>query len=324
MKLYFAGVSVFLAACIGHSNSNPSVNSVCPPVPKDAIRGEKTGQKAWDKCLEVAEYVYPCNNSAGFRHNACAHVSTPLILDGQVYRGEFPHLAQIGHGTQGNTTWFCTGSLISERWVITAAHCLVKNDREGLYTADQVRLDAVTSTKPEDQYGITNRVLHPEFQRLQIYNDIGLAQLDRDVIFSPFVLPACLHTGNVVIGSRLTLTGWAEGTHGGPFDKSPQKIPTRTMEYEDCSKKFPPSRKAKDGLRNATQICARKGFEFKEACTIEGGSPLLLNNEVVYCTHLIIGIHSIGGSCYLSEEPSIYTRVSAFIPWIESVVWPDN
>jgi len=42
------------------------------------------------------------------------------------------------------------------------------------------------------------------------------------------------------------------------------------------------------------------------------------------CTYSIIGVTSFGKFCAAKNAPGVYTRVSSFVPWIESIVWPDE
>lgn len=114
----------------------------------------------------------------------------------------------------GNVTWGCVGSLISERFVLTAGHCLNqwnKYEKVKVFEIHQllieltfcfyyrtvtvVRLGAINIAVewsigcPED-FNVEEIISHPLYDNNA--NDIALIRLDREVEFNPLQLPACL------------------------------------------------------------------------------------------------------------------------------------
>lgn len=54
----------------------------------------------------------------------CDPIVMPLIVGGlKADRTEFPHMAAIGYGNPSEIEYLCGGSLISEKFIMTAAHC---------------------------------------------------------------------------------------------------------------------------------------------------------------------------------------------------------
>ncbi|XP_077290818.1 modular serine protease-like isoform X2 [Arctopsyche grandis] len=182
--------------------------------PKEAITVNKTGQKAWDKCIDLADSVFPCLpldpnvSTPKIRMDTCRHTGVELILGGTATKpGEFPHMAAVGYKNMSMDVieWICGGSLISEQWVLTTSYCI----RARLIIRRYVRLggEGVSSaSNPEFLFSVIYHEKHPE--AMNFYNDIGLLKLDRKVKFSAKIRPACLHVGNQVNERKAIATGW--------------------------------------------------------------------------------------------------------------------
>jgi secreted trypsin-like serine protease len=58
-------------------------------------------------------------------------------------------------------------------------------------------------------------------------------------------------------------------------------------------------------------------------CIFQGdsGGPLQITKPDNQCIYYIIGVTSFGTGCGDKKFPGIYTRVSSYIDWIESIVW---
>jgi secreted trypsin-like serine protease len=52
----------------------------------------------------------------------------------------------------------------------------------------------------------------------------------------------------------------------------------------------------------------------------DSGGPLQLRAHSPMCDFEVVGIVSFGLGCAKRDTPAIYTRVSKYVPWIESVV----
>ncbi|KPJ12594.1 Serine protease snake [Papilio machaon] len=73
-----------------------------------------------------------------------------------------------------------------------------------------------------------------------------------------------------------------------------------------------------------TQMCAGELTGGKDTCQGDSGAPLQVTPQPRIKIHYIMGVTSFGGRCAQKGQPAIYTRVSSYLDWIESVVWPDE
>lgn len=115
---------------------------------------------------------------------------------------EFPHMAALGwqssksDGNTNNTTaptfdWKCGGTLISDRYVLTAAHCVKRSPQPVVVRLGQHDLRVRNS---QSDHSIAAIHKHPEYRTQRAYNDIALIRLAARVPFSDRQRPACLWT----------------------------------------------------------------------------------------------------------------------------------
>jgi len=92
-------------------------------------------------------------------------------------------------------------------------------------------LTETDEAKPMD-YQIDERIVHPDYQKPSLYNDIALFHLDQDVEFSSYVRPLCLN-GDPNWQSNLSqfviATGWGQTENSWLTNISLKRTPARAV-----------------------------------------------------------------------------------------------
>ncbi|KAL4717025.1 hypothetical protein ACJJTC_016912 [Scirpophaga incertulas] len=260
------------------------------------------------------------------------------------FPGEFPHMGAIGwEATLGGWIFKCGGSLISSKFVLTAAHCSKASDRDTsianvdpkiVRLADKNILEPLTPDDIVYHYdtNIQRFIIHPKYDPPKKYFDIALIELTKDVPFTAFVQPACIYTGpdDKLVGKKAVMTGWGVvETITRRTSPELQAVELNMLESQVCDNLLKPScNRNWCGMRE-NQMCAGKLEGGADACQGDSGGPLQISIKLpgkkcynlCRSVHQVVGVTSFGIGCALPNLPGVYTRVSSFIDWIEDIVW---
>merc|ERR1712055_604457 len=218
----------------------------------------------------------------------CGQKTVNRIVGGeQAQVNEWPWQAALMLGSNGP---FCGGSLISDRYVLTAAHCT-----EGLRANDlNVRLGEHKISSSSESQTVTRRVSkiinHENYQGGSEINDIALLQLSSPVEFRSEVWPVCLPPSTPSYANKVaTVTGWGTTSSGGSVSDVLREVDVKVKGYSDCQSSY--------GSSNIkeTMLCA--------------GAPGKNYDQ--------IGVVSWGYGCANPSYPGVYTRVSKYLSWIK-------
>jgi secreted trypsin-like serine protease len=105
----------------------------------------------------------------------------PIVGGKNPNSNEFPHMTAIGRKNQNSVEWFCGGSLISDKFVLTAAHCILKDvaTKKLVLSIGERELSSQVSLAHPQTFGVKRTIVHPDYKSSLKYNDIALIELDK-------------------------------------------------------------------------------------------------------------------------------------------------
>ncbi|KAH1170978.1 hypothetical protein KIL84_006596, partial [Mauremys mutica] len=129
------------------------------------------------------------------------------ILNGQDAKaGAWPWQVSV----QRYGSHICGGSLISESWVVSAAHCFDPSVANSSYRV-QLGENRIVSEAPTQMSSSVKRVVpHPNYNSSTFLADIALVELEKPIAFTASISPVCLLDASVRVpaGDACWVTGW--------------------------------------------------------------------------------------------------------------------
>lgn len=230
-------------------------------------------------------------------------------LDGRIVGGFVIDIAQVpwqvSLQTQGSH--FCGASIISEKWLLTAAHCTaaVPNAKQILVRIGSSEVNVGAPHK------VKRIVQHKEYNGRTVDYDFSLLELEDSIEFNDQAKPIALPGSQdyVIENTTCLVTGWGD-TQSSESRRKLRGAEVPIVNQEKCEQAY-----KRFGGITARMMCAGFDKGGKDACQGDSGGPLVAfddSNE----NAVLVGVVSWGFGCAKPSYPGVYSRVQVARDWI--------
>ncbi|XP_078507082.1 trypsin-3-like [Lissotriton helveticus] len=235
-----------------------------------------------------------------------AVAAAPLEDDDKIIGGYEckPHSQpwQVYFTTSGNR--WCGGSLISEYWIISAAHCYAPAETLVAHLGEH---DTAYSEGTEQHLQVSKVIMHPNYNKVNTDNDFMLVKLASRAKFNSYVKPITMASSCPTAGSRCLVSGWGNVlTSGVGYPVLLQCLAVPVLSRTACSNAYP-------GRITKNMFCAGYMEGGKDSCKGDSGGPMV-------CDGKLMGVVSWGDGCAVKNQPGVYAPVCNYTAWVKDIM----
>ncbi|XP_067898963.1 mannan-binding lectin serine protease 1 isoform X4 [Heterodontus francisci] len=250
----------------------------------------------------------------------------PKIAQGRVVsKGSSPWIAMLSK----NGIPFCGGSLVGDKWIITAAHCLhppYDPDIPNLSNSDLINITSfkvilgrqktLRKEGTEQVFRAKRIICHRSYNSSTFEFDIALLELPRKVTITDYVMPICLPENSIPTlhpGDMVIVSGWGKQfLHSIPETLMEIEIPI--ADHDKCKNVYAQlGRQVTDDM-----ICAGLKQGGSDACQGDSGGPMVALDKKSN-RWFLAGTVSWGDGCGEDNRYGVYSDVKKSLKWIKNV-----
>ncbi|KAJ8399972.1 hypothetical protein AAFF_G00407020 [Aldrovandia affinis] len=241
-----------------------------------------------------------------------------IVGGNDAQEGAWPWQVDVQTSLHGHV---CGGSLITQEWVLSAAHCFPDPSDVSSYTLYMGRYQLNSFNQFEVSSLVSQVIVPSGYSDPQQGQDMALVQLASPVTWSNRIQPVCLPDASTLFpsGMRCYVTGWGNVQDGVslPGAGTLQQVEVPIIGQASCQEMYQVQPTDSVDILS-DMICA--GFQEggKDSCQGDSGGPLVC--PMVNGTWVQAGVVSFGLGCAQANQPGVYAKVSTFSEFIRNTV----
>nr|XP_022904317.1 modular serine protease-like [Onthophagus taurus] len=277
--------------------------------------------------------VGSCDAECGLKR---VNAQTLIIGGSQAQPGEYPWIVAIYDNTN---THICGGSIISTRFVVSAAHCFSNLDNGDVFDKEGYTLIAGKFHRDinddrdkgtQQVRKIEKLIVHEDYRgRIRNYQyDISLIKLNEDLVLGLQVQPVCLDYDHryedisLTDGNKGVVAGWGYTSEGSDPAAELKKVILPVQNQAKCKEHLP--KDFYDIFYTPDKICAGYVDQATTVCSGDSGGGFYFQSDVKFYIRGIVSLSPSSKVGCSKNLYALYTKVSSYDKWLERTMYSGN
>ncbi|XP_056641941.1 chymotrypsin-2-like [Diorhabda sublineata] len=226
--------------------------------------------------------------------------STNRVVNGSdAEEGEFPYAVSLRKGNSHT----CGGTILNDKFILTAAHCVCKNDQPRNSSLYSIQYDLLKITREPINIVPVKKINCHQFSSEKLIYDSAVLELESPIPagnWKPVEISKDFSTDEKQEG---IIIGWGRLYQNGPLSENLQKLNVEIYDDETCGKKYD----------NQHHICF--GAIAGGACNGDSGTALIVKGVQVGIASFITDLCGVANEMH----PNVYSRISTYYDWIHTI-----
>ncbi|XP_067639346.1 serine protease SP24D-like [Eurosta solidaginis] len=215
--------------------------------------------------------------------------------------GQFPFIVSV----RREDIHIFGGSILSNRYVLSAAHCVGHIVRRGKFILEDVKKYSIRA-------GSNNRLCDGVIAKVSEIvahenyfhesHDLSILRLETPLVYTTTIKSIALDTTEVPVDTTVTIAGWGQRSQNGALATKLQYTTEKVLSKSECNDKV---------IFDTSHIYCLARPVNKGFCYGDSGGPAILADKLVAVAGFVTD------DCGL-DQPDVFAKTSTHLDWIRA------